>query len=73
MHEYEIIHEITNACGGPGRAETDIIEVEAESPEAYLKSVHSEDFEKAVKEEKDGEVVYTLALGAVTHKYTFQE
>lgn len=43
MHEYEIIHEIVNACGG------------------------------AVRSEKDGAVVYTLALGAVTHKYTFQE
>ena len=73
MHEYEIIHEIVNACGGAGRAETAIIEADAESPEAYMKSVHPDEFDKAVRSEKDGAVVYTLALGAVTHKYTFQE
>ena len=50
-----------------------IHEADAESPEAYMKSVHPDDFDKAVRSEKDGAVVYTLALGAVTHKYTFQE
>ena len=35
MKEYEIIIETINPCGGTKHAQNEIIEAEAESPEAY--------------------------------------
>lgn len=37
MKEYEIIIETINPCGGSKHAQNEIIEAEAESPEAYVK------------------------------------
>ena len=37
MKEYEIIIEMINPCGGTKHAQNEIIEAEAESPEAYVK------------------------------------
>lgn len=37
MNEYEIFIEIINPCGGSSHAQTEIIEAEAERPEAYVK------------------------------------
>ena len=37
MKEYEIIIETINPCGGTKHAQNEIIEAEAESPEAYVK------------------------------------
>lgn len=37
MHEYEVIIEEINPCGGETYARKEIIEVEAESPESYVK------------------------------------
>lgn len=38
MNEYEILIETINPCGGAAHAKREIIEAEAESPEAYVKS-----------------------------------
>ena len=38
MNEYEILVETINPCGGAAHAKREIIEAEAESPEAYVKS-----------------------------------
>ena len=38
MNEYEILIETINPCGGEAHAKREIIEAEAESPEAYAKS-----------------------------------
>ena len=38
MHEYEILIETRNPCGGAAHAKKEIIEAETESPEAYVKS-----------------------------------
>ena len=38
MNEYEILIETINPCGGEAHAKRGIIEAEAESPEAYVKS-----------------------------------
>ena len=38
MNEYEILIETINPCGGKAHAKREIIEAEAESPEAYVKS-----------------------------------
>ena len=37
MNEYEILIETINPCGGESRANREIVEAEAESPEAYVK------------------------------------
>ena len=36
MKEYEILIETINPCGGESHAKKEIIEVECESPEAYV-------------------------------------
>lgn len=38
MNEYEVIIEEINPCGGETYARKEIIEVEAESPESYVKA-----------------------------------
>ncbi len=37
MNEYEVFMEDINSCGGEQHAKKEIIEVEADSPEAYVK------------------------------------
>lgn len=37
MHEYEVFMEDINSCGGEQHAKKELIEVEADSPEAYVK------------------------------------
>ena len=38
MNEYEVFIEDINSCGGEKHARKDLLEVEAESPEAYVKA-----------------------------------
>ena len=37
MNEYEVFIEEINPCGGESHSKKELIEVEAESPEAYVK------------------------------------
>jgi len=37
MNEYEVFVEDINACGGEQHARKELLEVEADSPEAYVK------------------------------------
>ena len=37
MNEYEVFIEDINSCGGEQHAKKEIIEVEADSPESYVK------------------------------------
>lgn len=37
MHEYEILVETINPCGGEKHAKKEILEAECESPEAYVR------------------------------------
>ena len=37
MNEYEVFIEDINSCGGEQYAKKELLEVEAESPEAYVK------------------------------------
>ncbi len=37
MNEYEVFVEDINSCGGEQYAKKELLEVEAESPEAYVK------------------------------------
>lgn len=38
MNEYEVLIETINPCGGEAHANKEFIEIEAESPEAYVKT-----------------------------------
>ena len=38
MNEYEVFVEDINSCGGEQYAKKELIEVEADSPEAYVKA-----------------------------------
>ena len=38
MNEYEILIETINPCGGEAHAKREILEAEAESPEAYVRA-----------------------------------
>ena len=38
MNEYEVFVEDINSCGGEQYAKKELLEVEAESPEAYVKA-----------------------------------
>ncbi len=38
MNEYEVFVEDINSCGGEQHAKKEILEVEADSPEAYVKA-----------------------------------
>lgn len=37
MHEYEILVETVNPCGGEKHAKKEILEAECENPEAYVR------------------------------------
>lgn len=38
MNEYEVFIEDINSCGGEQHAKKELIEIEAESPESYVKA-----------------------------------
>ena len=38
MHEYEVLIETINPCGGEAHSKKEFLDVEAESPEAYVRA-----------------------------------
>lgn len=74
MKEYEIVLTYLNGCAGAAHPIRSIEEVEIASPEAYLRSKHTKDHDRFVKEiHSDGQVVYRFSNGAVTYIYEFHE
>lgn len=71
MNEYEVFIEDINPCGGTKYGKKKMIEVEAESPEAYVKLIgRFPIIEKGVNEK--GDVVITTGDGKGSFvKYTF--
>lgn len=73
MNEYEVFVEDINPCGGASHAKKELIEVEAVSPEAYVKE-HGrfpimEQFENA-----NGDTVIVTGDGSGNMvRYTFSE
>lgn len=73
MYEYEVFIEDINPCGGSQYAKKELIEVEAESPEAYVKENGRFPI-IGVTEDADGNTVITTGDGAGSFvKYTFSE
>ena len=74
MKEYEIIHEIFNACAGGAKGNVTISEAEIESPLAYVKQLHRDSPGEIDQKVLDsGSLVLTLAGSSITHQYTFTE
>ena len=71
MNEYEVIIEEITPCGGETYARKEIIEVEAESPEAYVR-MYARYPIREITEQSDGSVCITAGndAGYIT-RYTF--
>lgn len=71
MHEYELLIEDINPCGGEAYAKKEILEVEAESPEAWV--LENGRFPiQSTAETSSGDLVITTGDGAGNIvRYTF--
>jgi len=73
MNEYEVFIEDINSCGGEKHAKRDLIEIEAESPEAYVKENGRFPILE-ISENSNGDTVITTGDGNGNFvKYTFSE
>lgn len=73
MNEYEVFIEDINSCGGEQYATKELIEVEAESPEAYVKANGRFPI-ISIAENADGDTVITTGDGVGNFlRYTFTE
>ncbi len=73
MNEYEVFIEDINSCGGEQYAKKEIIEVEAESPESYVKE-NSRFPIIDITENANGDTVIITGDGKGNFlKYTFSE
>jgi len=73
MNEYEVFIEDCNPCGGAQYAKKELIEVEAESPEAYVRE-HGRFPITDITENDRGDVVITTGDGnGNIVRYTFTE
>ena len=74
MKEYEIVATFLNGCAGAAHPQTFFEEAELANTDDFVRTKHSRDFEKFVKEIKEnGQIVYTFDNGTVTYIYEFTE
>ena len=73
MTEYEIIIESINPCGGSSHAQREIIEAEAESPEAYVKANGQFPIMETTVNQAGDVVITTGNAGGYIVKYTFSK
>ena len=73
MKEYEIFIETMNPCGGAKYAKHEIIEAEAESPEAYIKEHAKYPVLETIKNADGDTVVTTGNKNGYLIRYTFTE
>ena len=73
MNEYEVFIEDINSCGGAQYAKKELIEVEADSPEAYVKENGRFPILE-ISQNENGDTVITTGDGFGNYlKYTFSE
>ncbi len=73
MNEYEVFVEDINSCGGSQHAKKELIEVEADSPEAYVRE-NSRFPIMDISENANGDTVIVTSDGKGNFlKYTFSE
>ena len=74
MKEYEIVATYLNGCSGSDYPLTSFAEAELSCPEDYIRTKHTHDFEKFVKEVRpNGQIVFTFDNGTVSYIYEFTE
>lgn len=73
MNEYEIFIETINPCGGSAHAQQEIIEVEAESPEAYVRQQGKFPILETVTNAQGDVVITTGDSNGYIIRYTFSE
>lgn len=73
MNEYEVFVEEINPCGGEKHSKKELIEVEAESPEAYVKE-HGRYPITDISTDSRGDIVIVTGDGyGSIIRYTFSE
>ena len=73
MNEYEVFIEDINSCGGEQHAKKELIEVEAESPESYVRENGRFPILNITKK-SNGDTVITTGDGKGNFlRYTFTE
>jgi hypothetical protein len=73
MNEYEVFIEDINSCGGEQYAKKELIEVEVDTPEAYVKE-NSRFPIIDISKNTDGDTVITTGDGCGNFlRYTFTE
>lgn len=73
MHEYEIFIEEINPCGGEKHSKKTLIEVEAVSPEAYVKENGRFPILETTSNENGDVVIVTGDNNGSFVRYTFTE
>lgn len=73
MNEYEVYIEEINPCGGSQHAKKSIIEIEADSPEAYVKVNGRFPIMEISKNSNGDEVIITGDGNGYYIRYTFSE
>jgi hypothetical protein len=72
MNEYEIVAKFLNGCAGAAHPQTYFEEAELANTDDYVRTKHSKDFEKFIKQTlDDGRILYTYDNGTVTYIYEF--
>ncbi|MGL4282646.1 hypothetical protein [Eubacterium aggregans] len=72
MKTYELVTDLINQCGGASNPVTTFSDIEAESPEAYIRAKHPvdcADFKKTTFD--NGDVQFVLDKYTLTYRYTF--
>lgn len=73
MHEYEVFVETIDPCGGEKHAKKELIEVEAESPEAYVRENGRYPILDMARNQRGDTVVTTGDGRGSMVRYTFSE
>ena len=73
MHEYEVFVEDINSCGGEQYAKKELLEVEAESPESYIKEQGRYAIIDVRKNDRGDTVILTGDGHGNFLRYTFSE
>ena len=74
MKEYEIVAKFLNGCAGAAHPQTFFEEAELENTDDFVRTKHSQDFPRFVKEVlPSGQIVYTYDNGTVCYIYEFTE
>ena len=73
MHEYEVLIETINPCGGEAHSKKEFLDVEAESPEAYVAAQGRYPVLDSGKNASGDTVITTGDGKGVMIRYTFTE